>query len=157
MLCRDQVLEGKDQCLIPSLPRAQHSTTSHVTHTQYEVSNKQIPLVKFRLLLKVLNAFESSLNKHKSHPNCFCFLQTLWCSKLSSVPHCSSPGFTFTPSLLTAPNLLNVTWVNTRELNIFIFRKNMSRNYLLKYNLNPKIISFKTSTTILNFSQRSLF
>jgi len=100
------------------------------------------------LLLKVLNAFESFRNKQKSHLNSFCFLQTLWGFKLSSVLHCPPPA------LSSFHHLLNVMWVNTRELKIFIFKKNMPRVHLLKYNLNLKIISFKTSTIIFKFQPK---
>ena len=61
------------------------------------------------------------------------WLPTFYPKVSSNVLHC--PPTLFSPQYFwTGHSLISVMWVNSRELlNIFIFRRNMLRNFFLKY------------------------
>ena len=114
------------------LHSAQH-TTLQMTHTQYELRDRKILPVKFWLSLEVLNVLECFINKQNLSIVDSASCRPFYHSKFSShVLHCPPP-LSSLHHFVTGHSLITVMWVNSRKLNIFIFRRNVFRNHLLKY------------------------
>lgn len=128
MYCRDTVrFWRKDQSLIP--PLTQCPAHYSADDTQYELSDKKILPGKFWLSLEVSECF---MNKQTLSPVDAASCRSFYPKVSSNVLHCP-PTLSSLQYFWTRHSLITVMWVNSSELlNIFIFRRNMLRNFSLK-------------------------